>query len=126
MSLLSAGGWPGSARRAPAQIAVLVMAVLVSACASTAPVVQSTDGYASVAVSRFAGLSPRPFVEIEDDGREAQLPPRRRHHPYPDDPTEPFSPNYGSLESAPLPSQWTATVVRGDIRQGFRLIRIRN
>ncbi len=44
MSLLSAGRWPGSARRALAQIAVLVMAVLISACASTAPVVQSTDG----------------------------------------------------------------------------------
>lgn len=112
MSVLSAGGWPGSARRAPAQIAVLVMAVLVSACASTAPVVQSTDGSAPVAVSRFAGLSPRPWVETEDDGREAQLPPRRRLHPSRDDPTEPFSPNYGSLESIPVPSQWTATVVR--------------
>ena len=112
MSLLSAGGWPGSARGVPAQIAVLVMSVLVSACASTAPVVQSTDGYAPVAVSRFAGLSPRPWVETEDDGREAQLPPRRRLHPFPDDPTEPFSPNYGSLESIPVPSQWTTTVVR--------------
>jgi len=112
MSLSSAGGWPGSARRALAQIAALVMAVLVSACASTAPVVQSTAGYAQVAVSRFAGLSPRPWVETEDDGREAQLPPRRRLHPSPDDPTEPFSPNYGSLEPAPVPSQWTATVVR--------------
>ena len=112
MSLLSAGGWPGSARRALVQIEVLVMVVLLSACASTAPAVQSTDGYAPVAVSRFAGLSPRPWVETEDDGREAQLPPRRRLHPSRDDPTEPFSPNYGSLESAPVPSQWTATVVR--------------
>ncbi|MCP4780216.1 MAG: hypothetical protein GY877_05530 [Hyphomicrobium sp.] len=112
MSLLSAGGWPGSARRALAQIAVLVTAVVASACASTAPVVQSTDEYAPVAVSRFAGLSPRPWVETEDDGREAQLPPRRRLHPSPDDPIEHFSPNYGSLESAPVPSQWTATVVR--------------
>jgi len=112
MSLLSVGGWPESARRALAQIAVLVMAVVASACASTAPVVQSTDKYAPVAVSRFAGLSPRPWVETEDDGREAQLPPRRRLHPSPDDPTEPFSPNYGSLESAPVPSQWTAAIVR--------------
>jgi hypothetical protein len=37
-----------------------------------------------------------PPVLIEDDGLEAQRPPRRRNEPIPDDPAEPFSPNYGS------------------------------
>ncbi|MGI9403485.1 MAG: hypothetical protein ACR2OF_03120 [Hyphomicrobium sp.] len=77
MFSLSAGGWPASAVKVTAQIAVLVVAVLVSGCASTGPVAQAPDLYASNAPSRFAGLSPRPSVEIEDDGREAQLPPRR-------------------------------------------------
>jgi hypothetical protein len=112
MSLLSAGGWPERARKAPVQITALAMAVLMGGCASMAPVVQPTDNYGSTATTRFVGFSPRPRVETEDDGREAQLPPRRQTQPIPDDPAEPFSPNYGSLESVPVPSQWTVTVMR--------------
>jgi hypothetical protein len=33
--------------------------------------------------------------EVEDDGVEVQPPPRRQAQPIPDDPREPFSPNYG-------------------------------
>jgi hypothetical protein len=41
--------------------------------------------------------STRPAAEIEFDGRETQRPPRRRAAPVkPDDPSEPFSPNYGA------------------------------
>lgn len=112
MSLLSAGGWPERARKAPVQIAALVMAVLMGACASTAPVVQTTDNYGLTTTTRFAGFAPPPWVETEDDGREAQLPPRRQTLPTPDDPAEPFSPNYGSLELIPVPSQWTVMVMR--------------
>jgi len=42
----------------------------------------------------------RPQVEIEGDGLEGQLPPRRGANKAPDDPTEPFSPNYGSTPAA--------------------------
>jgi hypothetical protein len=49
-----------------------------------------------------------PPVEIEDDGLEAQRPPRRKNEQMPDDPAEPFSPNYGSAppsgEDAALPA----------------------
>jgi hypothetical protein len=38
----------------------------------------------------------RPQVEIEGDGLEGQRPPRRRADDARDDPTEPFSPDYGS------------------------------
>ena len=45
-----------------------------------------------------------PLVEIEGDGLESQRPPRRRtdEAPTPDDPTQPYSPNYGSV---PAPAQ---------------------
>src|SRR5690606_11993813 len=36
-----------------------------------------------------------PQVAMEDDGRPAQIPPFLRAKPVVDDPTEPFSPNYG-------------------------------
>lgn len=113
MYLLSAGRWPVNAVRImPAQIAGLVVAVLVSGCASTAPGAKGANWHASDQVGRFAGLSQRPTVEIEADGLEAQLPPRRRSDPYSDNPAEPFSPNYGSVEPASTPSPWTATIAR--------------
>ena len=37
----------------------------------------------------------RPRVEMEADGLPAQTPPLRRESAEPDDPSEPFSPNYG-------------------------------
>jgi hypothetical protein len=37
----------------------------------------------------------RPRVEMEADGLPAQTPPLRREPSEPDDPREPFSPNYG-------------------------------
>jgi len=112
MFSLRAGDRPASVFKAPAQIAVLVVAILVSGCSSTGPVAQNANWHASDMSGSFAGLLPRPPVEIEDDGREAQLPPRKRDNLQPDDPTEPFSPNYGSVRPASVPSQWVVTVVR--------------
>jgi hypothetical protein len=63
--------------------------------------------------SQVGGMPPasqmRPQVEIEGDGLEGQLPPRRSANKAPDDPREPFSPNYGSVppansEAAPAPA----------------------
>jgi len=53
----------------------------------------------------FAGINeperkPAPPVDMEDDGREAQRPPPMRMYRKDDDPTQPFSPNYGEV---PLP-----------------------
>jgi hypothetical protein len=45
-------------------------------------------------------MANRPQVEIEGDGIEGQLPPRRRAEDTPDDPSEPFSPNYGAAPAA--------------------------
>lgn len=38
-------------------------------------------------------------VELEDDGKEAQQPPLAMRTDVPDDPTEPYSPNYGRSAS---------------------------
>lgn len=105
MSLLRPGLRLAVVRVACAPSAVLLVSVLVSACSSTAPVNWHMSGYASGTPGRLAGMPPRPYVEIEDDGREAQLPPLRRNDQAPDDPAEPFSPDYGSM-----PRAWTVTV----------------
>lgn len=109
MSLLSVGE---RVRAVSVQLVVLMLAVLVSGCATTVPGVQLSIGYGPAGESRFAGLSSRPWVETEADGREAQLPPRKRPDPALDDPSEPFSPNYGSVEPVPVPQPWTVTVMR--------------
>ncbi len=44
---------------------------------------------------RMAAPTPQK-VEMEDDGQEAQLPPPARVRTAPDDPSEPWSRNYGS------------------------------
>jgi len=41
-------------------------------------------------------LGKHTLVEIEGDGLEGQRPPRRRVEDVPDDPSEPYSPNYGA------------------------------
>lgn len=40
-------------------------------------------------------------VEVEDDGKPAQSPPVRKMRPEEDDPSQPWSPNYGSGKAAP-------------------------
>jgi hypothetical protein len=49
----------------------------------------------------------RPRVEMEADGLPAQTPPQRREPSEPDDPREPFSPNYGP-RPAPAPAMKAA------------------
>jgi len=46
------------------------------------------------------GLRAVPPVEVEDDGIEAQRPPPLRAPRPADDPTEPYSRNYGSVPRA--------------------------
>ena len=69
------------------------------------------SGCASKEGPRYAG-APLPQqvnerqwkVEIEEDGKPAQAPPVRRMRPEEDDPSQPWSPNYGrSGASGPIP-----------------------
>ena len=72
------------------------LAVLLSPCAQTQHSYQ-TQSYAGAysAHQQVAVIAPSRVV-IEDDGMPAQHPPRLRRGAVPDDPSEPFSPNYGS------------------------------
>ena len=72
---------------------VIGLGLLVSACASSQA---GYNDYAQVGAppTQVAVAAPPP-VELEDDGFAVQAPPRVRKNPEPDDPSEPFSPNYG-------------------------------
>jgi len=82
---------------ARAALLISLAALSLAGCSTAAPLPNSG------LISTFAAAAPRqaaPPVEVEDDGREAQRPPLARMFPQPDDPTQPFSPNYGEI---PLP-----------------------
>ncbi len=72
------------------------LALLLTGCASK----QSSYEQARVAAPLPSQVT---RVEIEDDGLPAQLAPRYRQ-PGRDDPSEPWSPNYGNGGRAPLPA----------------------
>ncbi len=72
-------------------LGLLCFGMVLSGCASSQT---RTSYYQPVQPpSRLAGAPP---VEVEADGREAQLPPPQRTRAEPDDPTQPWSPNYGA------------------------------
>lgn len=87
-------------RRDPARVALigaclLGAALLIGGCASS-----KSPAYAPVG-ARAAIPAPVPVrIEVEDDGLPAQSPPQRRVSAEPDDPSEPFSRNYGSRKPA--------------------------
>lgn len=72
--------------RAPGKSLALVIALVLTGCAGD----QSPSHE-----SAWLGAVPPPRVAMEGDGLPAQTPPLLRNEPQPDDPTEPFSPNYG-------------------------------
>ncbi len=80
----------------------IALATLLSACANTGapPYAQSYAGgpqhYAGEPQQKVAIVTPRPKLKLEDDGLPQQAPPRRRFGQEPDNPTEPYSPNYGA------------------------------
>jgi len=78
---------------------VSLAAAALGGCSSVAPLPNS--GLVSAFVP---SQPPRPVVpvDLENDGREAQRPPVARMFQREDDPTQPFSPNYGEI---PLPQQ---------------------
>jgi hypothetical protein len=101
MSALSrlGGGW--SLRAGILPLSLLLVALTVGGCASRqsdqqAPSAQAYDADAHVADAGSADAA-RPKEDLEADGMPAQLPPLRRPRPIPDDPTEPWSPNYGTV-----------------------------
>lgn len=93
---LGPGRRPGNGYAVGALATALMLAVVAGGCSSTRTAGTSSDQwYAADGDYRVAYQPPPPKVDVEDDGIEAQAPPLRRSQQEPDDPSEPFSPNYG-------------------------------
>ncbi len=102
MSVLRRLVWGLSLGASSLQLSVLAVALLVGGCASRQGEQQAYSAHmrgpdAQVADARDAG-GPAQKEDVEGDGMPAQLPPPRRERPMPDDPREPWSPNYGSAK----------------------------
>jgi hypothetical protein len=69
--------------------------VLASVAASTALIGGCASSGTEAPAAQVAAQPPTPRTEMEDDGLPAQVAPSRRVRQLPDDPAEPFSPNYG-------------------------------
>ena len=69
-------------------------ALLLSACAQSQSHQYQSNAGVDAQSSRVAVAAP-PRVVMEKDGLPGQHPPRVQRHPGVDDPSEPFSPNYG-------------------------------
>jgi hypothetical protein len=99
---------------APGAGVALLLSLALGGCSSTGAMPNSGLLSASSVPALFAGITeperrPVPPVEVEDDGLEAQRPPPLRMYSAPDDPTQPFSPNYGSVPPAQTPAEKEAT-----------------
>ena len=72
------------------QLSSLCAILFLAGCASTTPPQTATRVYGAAEV---AAVTPR--VEMEDDGLPSQAPPFMLKRDAVDDPSEPYSPNYG-------------------------------
>ena len=105
---LSRACWVRSAG-APGAGVALLLSLALGGCSSTGAT--QTGGLLGGQIpALFAGITeperrPVPPVEVEADGIEAQRPPPMRMYRATDDPTQPFSPNYGSVPPAETPAE---------------------
>jgi len=90
--------------------------LVVAGCAS-----KSTTSYDARPPQHVAAAKP---AEMEDDGREAQPAAPRHLKSQPDDPREPWSPNYGGPSPRPLtpavPPPARAAMIPDDLPPDFR------
>ena len=77
-------------------VIVLGLALSLGACANT----QGDRQQAGGPTGQAAQIARMPTPEVEDDGLPVQTPPQRAAQE-PDDPSEPFSRNYGSPVASP-------------------------
>ena len=81
--------------RGLAVVPSLTLAVLLSACAQSQQSYRPHSYAGAYSHSGQVATAIPPRIVIEDDGLPMQHPPRLRRGAAPDDPAEPFSPNYG-------------------------------
>jgi hypothetical protein len=88
--------------------AVLTAALSAGGCASDPSSYSQANMYAGGPKPTAAAV-PIP-IEMEDDGHPAQLPPRVDTARAPDDPSEPWSPNYGGRAAKAADRGWQTVV----------------
>ena len=99
----SRASWREASRRWLPRSLMAISALMLTACAQSQSYQYQSNVGADAPTDQVAVASP-PRVVIERDGLPGQHPPRFQRSPAADDPTEPFSPNYGP---PPRPdSQW--------------------
>jgi hypothetical protein len=114
MSEMRRGFAPRSCARRGLLISCLLPALIGGGCAQNQSYNQP-NWYAGGPVPQQAAAAVPIPVEMEDDGRPAQVPPRVDGRPTADDPTQPWSPNYGgpANRSVRRPVQVSQGMVRG-------------
>lgn len=108
---------------------IIATGLLVSACASSQAAYHTSayDTPARVGAhpSQQVAISAPQKVELEGDGLAVQAPPRKRRHSEPDDPSEPFSPNYGPAPEGSDPARKAAPPARRASTDGPVILRSR-
>ena len=97
MVALRQGRWPQKLLLLAARLSVAGPLALVAGCASDKP------SHVSGPMAQTAAAQPAK-IELEDDGAPVQPPPARATRPEEDDPSQPWSPNYGGAASVPQPA----------------------
>jgi hypothetical protein len=91
-----------------ARLGVIGLTAVVSGCAANHAPSYVNGPQATVQAQRLASVAKE---DLEDDGKPAQVPPLLRAVPAEDDPSQPWSPNYGGPTATPgAPSHHTPRV----------------
>lgn len=104
-----------SSARVLARAAVIGITLAMTACASDEEYRREAYGdqyayadprsrYGTVRPQGQDGQPAQRKADVEDDGLPSQTPPLKSRRTEPDDPREPFSPNYGSPAGTPRPA----------------------
>lgn len=105
MSSSRSGSLPDKSRRALAPASILAALALAGCGAHSQQARSPYEPPQHVA-------APPSQVVMEDDGREAQMPPPVRVRQVPDDPREPWSRNYGTVPAAKADAAITTSPAR--------------
>jgi hypothetical protein len=122
MSLLRWLAEKPRAKVAPAL--ALAMAGMLGGCSARS---EYSEGYGYYSAPAPAQRIAATREEIEDDGLPSQTPPLMRTRKLPDNPAEPFSPNYGgpasrqaAIEPRPQRERAVASAIPDDLPPDFR------
>jgi hypothetical protein len=104
MSALRGAGKPARKTLILRPIGVALGALALAGCSSARePAAPNVFAWSMSAPSQRVAAPPLPKLEVEDDGLPVQASPDARIHQVPDDPSQPWSRNYGVNNGSPKP-----------------------